>query len=332
MGDGRGSRRHAAARPPDPLLAVLAFDNLSNDPEMQFFSDGVSEEIIQRLARGARLKVIGRTSSFQFRGDRKAEAAQAPALHPRARRLDPPRGGPRAGQRAPDGGASQTTLWSDRYDRGLEDIFAVQDEISESIARALDQAFAARRHRGGGAGRLRPLPALEPEVLRARRTAHARRRAGAGDQRAPQFAAAWGRLAYLRAFLRFYQPFAERAASAAQVNARSRARAVARRAEPRRDGGAVLRDRAVRPLRRVRCRARSSAPRTRHRRRARYIGWALRHFGWMREALEEPPSRPTGSMCWIRCRPTCSPSRAWRPAISPTPFPCSRNWWSACPR
>ena len=52
----------------EPLLAVLPFDNLSDDREMQFFSDGVSEEIIQRLARGARMKVIGRTSSFQFRG------------------------------------------------------------------------------------------------------------------------------------------------------------------------------------------------------------------------------------------------------------------------
>jgi len=61
----------------EPLLAVLAFDNLSSDPEMQFFSDGISEEIIQRLSRGAQLRVIGRTSSFQFRGERKAEAAQA---------------------------------------------------------------------------------------------------------------------------------------------------------------------------------------------------------------------------------------------------------------
>jgi TolB-like protein len=47
---------------------VLPFDNLSDDREMQFFSDGVSEEIIQRLSRGARMKVVGRTSSFQFRG------------------------------------------------------------------------------------------------------------------------------------------------------------------------------------------------------------------------------------------------------------------------
>jgi len=70
---------HAAkvAAPTEPLLVVLAFDNLSNDPEMQFFSDGVSEDIIQRLSRGAKLKVIGRTSSFQFRGERKAEAAQS---------------------------------------------------------------------------------------------------------------------------------------------------------------------------------------------------------------------------------------------------------------
>src|SRR5690242_2280428 len=52
----------------EPLLAVLPFDNLSDDREMQFFSDGVSEEIIQRLSRGAGIKVVGRTSSFQFRG------------------------------------------------------------------------------------------------------------------------------------------------------------------------------------------------------------------------------------------------------------------------
>jgi TolB-like protein len=126
----------------DPLLAVLAFDNLSSDPEMQFFSDGVSEEIIQRLSRGARLRVIGRTSSFQFRGERKAEAATrlrcSHVLDGSIRR---------AAQRVRVGAhlveaSSQTTLWSDRYDRSLENIFAVQDEISESIAQALDQTFS----------------------------------------------------------------------------------------------------------------------------------------------------------------------------------------------
>lgn len=78
LGSGsQASVADAGRNPSEPVLAVLPFDNLSSDPEMQFFSDGVSEEIIQRLARGANLKVIGRTSSFQFRSERKAEAARA---------------------------------------------------------------------------------------------------------------------------------------------------------------------------------------------------------------------------------------------------------------
>ena len=105
------------------MIAVLAFDNLSNEPEMQFFSDGVSEEIIQRLARGTQLRVISRTSSFQFRGERKAEAAQrlncAYVLDGSIRRA--------AGQVRISAhlmeAASGTTLWSDRYDRALEGIF-----------------------------------------------------------------------------------------------------------------------------------------------------------------------------------------------------------------
>jgi TolB-like protein/class 3 adenylate cyclase len=126
----------------EPVVAVLAFDNLSSDPEMQFFSDGVSEEIIQRLARGAKLKVIGRTSSFQFRGERKADAAQSlhcshvldGSIRRAAARV-------RISAHLVEA-SSRTTLWSNRYDRGLEDIFAVQDEISESIAGALHHAFS----------------------------------------------------------------------------------------------------------------------------------------------------------------------------------------------
>lgn len=89
----------------------------------------VSEEIIQRLSRGAELKVIGRTSSFQFRGERKAVAAQS---------LDCSRVLDGAIRRAASRvrisahlveASSRTTLWSDRYDRSLEDIFAVQDDL-----------------------------------------------------------------------------------------------------------------------------------------------------------------------------------------------------------
>lgn len=270
----------------EPLLAVLAFDNLSNDPEMQFFSDGVSEEIIQLLARGAKLKVIGRTSSFQFRGERKAEAAQAlrcthlldGSVRRAAARV-------RVSAHLMEA-ASHTTLWSDRYDRGLEDIFAVQDEISASIARALDQAFART-----------PATTVEPAVydlyLRSNPKSYAPDELRTHidvlelvTERAPQFAAAWGRLAFLRAFLRYYQPFAERAASAAQVH-RDAERALALDAQnidalagqyfviaP--FGQFIEADAALDRLRR--------APGTGDARR--YIGWALRHFGWMREAVE----------------------------------------------
>ena len=268
-----------------PLLAVLAFDNLSNDPEMQFFSDGVSEEIIQRVSRGSQLKVIGRTSSFQFRGDRKAGAADAlhctHVLDGSIRRVA---ARVRVSAHLMEA-ASQTTLWSERFDRGLEDIFAVQDEISESIARALDRAFDSA-----------PAPTVEPAVydlyLRSRPKGYApdelRTHVGVLElvtTRAPQFAAAWGRLAYLRAFLRFYQPFAERAASAAQVN-REAGHALSLDAQNLDAmaaqyfviapfGHFVESDAALARLRR--------APGTGD--GQRYIGWALRHFGWMREAL-----------------------------------------------
>jgi DNA-binding winged helix-turn-helix (wHTH) protein len=69
--DGRADLR------PQRALAVLAFDNLSGDPEMAYFSDGVSEEILHAVARGSSVSVIGRASSFQFRGADKAAARVA---------------------------------------------------------------------------------------------------------------------------------------------------------------------------------------------------------------------------------------------------------------
>jgi TolB-like protein/class 3 adenylate cyclase/tetratricopeptide (TPR) repeat protein len=201
----------------EPLLAVLAFDNLSSDPEMQFFSDGVSEDIMQRLARGAKLKLIGRASSFQFRGERKADAARSlnctHVLDGSIRR---------AGARVRVSAqlveaSSRTALWSERYDRSLQDIFAVQDEISEHIAAALNQTFS-------GVTNAAVDPAVYDLYLRASPKSFApdELRTSVGllevvTRRAPNFAPGWGRLAYLRAFLRFYQPFAKRSASAAEV-------------------------------------------------------------------------------------------------------------------
>ncbi len=198
----------------EPLLAVLPFDNLSDDREMQFFSDGVSEEIIQRLSRGARLKVIGRTSSFQFRGDKKADAARvlncSHVLDGSIRRAA---GRVRIAAHLVET-ASRTTLWSDRYDRSLDDTFAVQDDISEAIAAALHQTFTSFSTKGVD-------PAVYDLYLRASAQSYApdefRTAIGlleVATRRAPGFTEAWGRLAFSRAWLRFYLPFAERKAHA----------------------------------------------------------------------------------------------------------------------
>ncbi len=277
----------ASAEPAEPILAVLAFDNLSSDPEMQFFSDGVSEEILQRLSRGAGLKLIGRTSSFQFRGERKAEAAQHLACsHVLDGSIRRAAGRVRISAHLVEA-SSRTTLWSERYDRGLEDIFAVQDEISEQIAGALHQTFSRFSTR-----------ALDPAVydlyLRASPRSYApdelRTQVGLLEvvtQRAPHFAEGWGRLAYLRAFLHLYLPFADRAASAGRV-AREAERALA--LDPQSIdaiAGQLLAipafgrflegDALVERMRRL--------PGSGDGRR--YIGWYLRTLGRIRESLDE---------------------------------------------
>jgi len=204
------------------VLAVLPFDNLSDDKEMQFFSDGVSEEIIQRLARGSTLKVIGRTTSFQFRGERKAEAARtlkcSHVLDGSVRRAG---AYVRVAAHLVEA-QSQMTLWSDRFDGGLEDTFGVQDEISEGIAAALHQTF--KRAAGQTVD-----PAAYDLYLRAAPQSYAPdelRNSIAlleqATQHAPHFADAWGRLAHLRAFLSSNDPYASRAATTAKIKEEAR--------------------------------------------------------------------------------------------------------------
>ena len=270
-----------------PVVAVLAFDNLSNEPEMQFFSDGVSEEIIQRLARGTQLRVISRTTSFQFRGERKAEAAQhlncAYVLDGSIRRA--------AGQVRISAhlmeAASGTTLWSDHYDRALEGIFEVQDDIAESIARALDHGFFAVATRAVD-------PAVYDLYLRSSPKSYApdELRTSVGvlevvTQRAPHFVEAWGRLAYLRSFLHMYLPFAERAASAGHV-VREASHALA--LDPQNNDALVARCFVMPPfgrfveaedfLERLRQAPGSGDGR-------RYISWLLRLTGRLRASLDE---------------------------------------------
>ena len=122
-----------------PSIAVLPFANMSADAEQEYFSDGLAEEIINLLAQITAMKVIARTSSFAFRGKEQDIRQIADALNVTHVLEGSVR---RSGSRiritaqliaAADG----SHLWSERYDRELSDIFAVQDEISTAIARAL---------------------------------------------------------------------------------------------------------------------------------------------------------------------------------------------------
>ncbi|MGC1647242.1 MAG: protein kinase [Candidatus Sulfotelmatobacter sp.] len=122
-----------------PSIAVLPFANMSDDKEQDYFSDGLAEEIINLLAQISGLKVIARTSAFAFRGKEQDIRGIAEALGVSTVLEGSVR---RAGSRirvtaqlinAADG----SHLWSERYDRELSDIFAVQDEISAAIAKAL---------------------------------------------------------------------------------------------------------------------------------------------------------------------------------------------------
>ncbi|MEO7085105.1 MAG: protein kinase [Gemmatimonadaceae bacterium] len=122
-----------------PSVAVLPFANLSSDPENEFFSDGITEEIIGALSRRRTIRVAARTSSFAFKGkhdDIRNIAEQlgvSTILDGSVRRA-----GGRVRVRAQLTDArSGYELWSNQLDRELNDVFAIQDEIANSIASAL---------------------------------------------------------------------------------------------------------------------------------------------------------------------------------------------------
>ena len=207
----------APASAPETLLAVLPFDNLSSDAEMAYFSDGVSDDILGRIMRGSRLRVIGRTSSFQFRGADKPKAAAAlGASHVLDGSIR------RAGNRVRIAAqlteaASQTMLWSDKFDRDLEDIFAVQDEISQAIADALNAAFFPAKQ-----AKVDPLAYdlflrgkqfdSSPEAIHRNIEL-----LEAAVKMEPAFADAWGTLAVQRYLGRVLVPWSERAPIDARI-------------------------------------------------------------------------------------------------------------------
>jgi adenylate cyclase len=126
--------------PDKPSIAVLAFDNLSGDPEQEYFSDGISEEIISALSKTNKLFVIARNSSFVYKGkpvDVKQvsrELGVRYVLEGSVRKSDDR---VRITAQLIDATTGHH-LWSERYDRDLKDIFALQDEITLQIVTALE--------------------------------------------------------------------------------------------------------------------------------------------------------------------------------------------------
>jgi len=128
-----------------PSIAVLPFANLSRDAEDEYFSDGLSEEIINTLAQ-AGLKVIARTSAFAFKGKNEDIRKIAEALGvTKVLEGSVRRAGGRLRVKAQLIHASDGThVWSQRFDRELTDVFAVQDEIAAAIAEALRGKVAGK--------------------------------------------------------------------------------------------------------------------------------------------------------------------------------------------
>ena len=124
---------------PTRSIAVLPFSNISPDPDNDFLADGMSEEIINALAQIEDFRVTSRTSAFAFKGSKEDLRAIGKRLGVRTVLEGSVR---RAGGRLRVTAqlvnvADGYHLWSDRYDRDVEDVFTIQDEIAQNIARAL---------------------------------------------------------------------------------------------------------------------------------------------------------------------------------------------------
>jgi TolB-like protein len=159
MAELREALQQVTAKPAEkqPSIAVLPFANMSADKEQEYFSDGLAEEIINALVKIPGLKVIARTSAFAFKGqnaDVRKIAETLGVAHVLEGSVR------RSGNRirvtaqlitAADG----SHLWSERYDRELADVFAVQDEISAAIAEALHTKLSPQ-----AAAKLRYTPKL----------------------------------------------------------------------------------------------------------------------------------------------------------------------------
>src|SRR6202000_2744103 len=138
--------RAALPLPDRPAIAVLPFTNMSDDPEQEYFSDGISEDLITALSKLRWFFVVARNSSFTYKGK---------AVHMKQIADELGVGYVVEGSVRKGGDRVRITvqlndvvtgshIWAERYDRDIADVFAVQDEITEAIVAAIEpQIYAA---------------------------------------------------------------------------------------------------------------------------------------------------------------------------------------------
>ena len=131
-------------RPDKPSLAVLPFTNMDGDTEQEYFSDGIAEDIITALSRCRSLFVIARNSSFTYGGravDVRQVARELGVRYVHEGSVRRSGGRVRVSAQLIDA-ETGNHLWAERYDRNVTDVFAVQDEITSSVAFAIQPAIA----------------------------------------------------------------------------------------------------------------------------------------------------------------------------------------------
>jgi adenylate cyclase len=135
----RGTSALSAAAVPRVGICVLPFANMSGDQEQEYFSDGITEDIITDLSKVSALAVVSRNSAFMYKGkhvDVTKVARELKVGHVLEGSVRKAGGRVRITAQLVDG-SSNDHVWAERYDRDLNDIFALQDEISEAIVKAL---------------------------------------------------------------------------------------------------------------------------------------------------------------------------------------------------
>jgi adenylate cyclase len=215
-------------------VCVLPFLNMSGDPEQEYFSDGISEDITTDLSKVSALEVIARNTAFQFKGpsidvrDVARKLSVTHILEGSVRKV-----GPRVRITAQlIEGRGGGHVWAERYDRDLTDIFAIQDEISKAIVTALElkllpEEKKAIKRRGTASvdaynlylkARQHWIGGLYGDIVKDQAIVRLCKQAAALD---PNYAQAWALMALAQAELRFWHgiatedalPAAERALS-----------------------------------------------------------------------------------------------------------------------